>query len=277
MLPIEKELSTRLQLLCAWSGPVMMGIFGIGMALLAGFLPPFSPALSAAEISELFRENHTTILLGLMICMFSGTLLGSFITVITVQMRRIEGRHSLLSYLQLAMGAILVLELIYPMIILEVAAFRVDRAPESVLLLHDLGWLILLSFPSTAMLQLIAIGIAILRDPREQTLFPRWSGYFNLWTALLFAPGGLTVFFKTGPLAWDGIFIFWVPFAVFAAWFVLMAFLLDRAIRQEVKEEEQRRAGQAVESDVFDHPRLRLLSAQLAEVRAEIDRIGKQG
>jgi len=50
--------------------------------------------------------------------------------------------------------------------------------------------------------------------------------------AILFIPGGLIAFFKTGPFAGDGILTFWLPFAVFFGWFVVMFPLFLKAIKQ---------------------------------------------
>ena len=65
-------------------------------------------------------------------------------------------------------------------------------------------------------MQNIAIGIAAFKDT-EAKVFPRWLGYFNFWAALAFLPAALLYFFKTGPFAWDGVFVFWVPLTIFGA------------------------------------------------------------
>jgi len=61
-------------------------------------------------------------------------------------------------------------------------------------------------------------------------------GYFNIWVALLFAPGGLITFFKTGPFAWSGLLAFYVAGTVFAAWFFVMVTMLVKAIDQQAQE-----------------------------------------
>jgi hypothetical protein len=74
------------------------------------------------------------------------------------------------------------------------------------------------------------IGVPILQDRRTVPVFPRWSGYYCLWTALLVTPGSLVPFFKAGPFAWDGIMSWWVPVAVLALWFFVMTPVLLRAV-----------------------------------------------
>jgi hypothetical protein len=38
------------------------------------------------------------------------------------------------------------------------------------------------------------------------------------------------VVFKTGPLAWNGVFAWWIPLSAYFVWFVVMVVLLLRAI-----------------------------------------------
>jgi hypothetical protein len=41
------------------------------------------------------------------------------------------------------------------------------------------------------------------------------------------------VFFKSGPLAWNGLLTWWIPLSVYGAWLVVMAWLLLRAINRD--------------------------------------------
>jgi hypothetical protein len=43
-------------------------------------------------------------------------------------------------------------------------------------------------------------------------------------------PGTVAVFFHTGPFAWSGILIWYLPLSVFAVWMVVMSILVLRAI-----------------------------------------------
>jgi len=53
---------------------------------------------------------------------------------------------------------------------------------------------------------------------------------------VLFVPGGLLTFFKTGPFAWNGIFVWWVPFLVFFSWYLVMFVMLRKAILKQAAE-----------------------------------------
>jgi hypothetical protein len=80
------------------------------------------------------------------------------------------------------------------------------------------------------------LTVVIFQDHRATPIFPRWLGYFSLWAGLLFIPGTTISYFHTGPLAWNGIFAYWLPLGVFAIWiFVVTAYVL-RAIDQQQAE-----------------------------------------
>ena len=123
-------MSYRLQIACAWCGPLMTLGFFVGLLLFAGFIPPPSPADSAAEIAQMFRHNTTGIRVGLFIAMLATGLLCPFYAAIAVQMKRIEGRWSPLTYTQIIAGACSTMEIVLPMMIWQAAAFRPERDDE---------------------------------------------------------------------------------------------------------------------------------------------------
>lgn len=65
------------------------------------------------------------------------------------------------------------------------------------------------------MLQALAIGVAILIDRREERSTRGGPATSDIWAALLFTPGSVIMFFKSGLLAWNGLFCWWIPLAVF--------------------------------------------------------------
>jgi hypothetical protein len=106
------------------------------------------------------------------------------------------------------------------------------------------------------------IGTAIFGDTREQPIFPRWAGYLNYWVAVLFLPGSVTVFFRDGPFAWDGIFTWYLPLTVFAIWIVTNSVLTVRAISAQQRGDEER----------WD---VGTLAAELDELRARVNRMSE--
>jgi hypothetical protein len=223
---------TRAQLLCLAGGPVAIVLLAIGLLALAQFLPVPAPGESAAKVDELYRHHPDLIRAGLLVVMFGGTLTGPFVVAIFLQMRRVEGAVAPLAYIQLGMGMLGVLLFVIGPMFLEIAAFRPGRDPRLLLLLNDTGWLFLVGPVPLAILQYVAIGLCALQD-RNEEVFPRWLGYFNLVLAVVTTPAALIFFFHSGPLGWDGLFAFWIPLGVTGVWFFAMYVVLAKAVRRQ--------------------------------------------
>ena len=94
-------------------------------------------------------------------------------------------------------------------------------------------WAVGLGAWFTVVPQWAVTGIAILQDTREQPIFPRWSGYANLWFAVLSLPSTGLYFLKVGPFAWDGMLAFWLAGGAFFGWAIIMTVVMLKAIRQQ--------------------------------------------
>jgi hypothetical protein len=232
------SLNTGAQRLCVWCGPFMLVIWVASFVLLSKFIPPPSPEDTRAEVVARFSDHTDRIRLGLVISLFACALLVPFCAVIAAQMRRIEGGRSVLAETQLVSGGLLCVEFLLPFAIWQTALYRVGEwSPETVQMLNDMAWLMFLGIICSACVQVASIGIAVLRDHRDEPVFPRWAGYFNLWVAIMWVPAGWIPFFKHGILAWNGAFAFYIPLTVYGIWFAVMVILLLRAIDGEEREQ----------------------------------------
>jgi hypothetical protein len=220
----------------AWSGIIFLALFTIGFVALAQFIPPPSPAAGADEIAQMFHDDRDLIRFGLILSQGAAAFLAPWAVLIAIQMRRIEGRYSLLAWTELALGAIFVLEFIYLIFFWQVATFR-DTTPEIIQTLDDMAWIPFVGLSSTIVMQAAVIGVAILLDRRQRPIFPRWLGYFSLWAALMYTPGSFNVFFKDGVLCWRGLIGFYIPIAVFAVWMLVLSWWLLKAVDHQVEEE----------------------------------------
>jgi hypothetical protein len=224
------------QRICAWCGPVCAILWVIGFWVFARFIPPPSPQDTAQEIAHRFATDTDMIRAGLVLLMFGGALYAPWSAVITVQLKRIEGRYSPMAYTQLALGAVFVLVFVVPVFIWQTAAFRPGGDPEIIQRLNDFAWLLFLGPVATIWVQGVAISRAIFADRSERPVFPRWLGYFNLWAITIYLPGALIVFFKHGPFAWNGLFAWWIPLGMFTVWLILLSVMLLRAISEQERE-----------------------------------------
>jgi len=220
------------QRFCAWSGLICVTMFFTAFAL-AGFIPPLKPSASAAEIADHYQDNTTGIRIGAGVMLVSSMFYTTFTAVISAQMRRIPGVHTSVIYTQLAAGAFACLTFLVPAMLFVVTAFRPDRDPATTQTLNDMSWIFLVMPWPPFMAQNYAFSFAIFSDPRRTPLFPRWLAYLNIWAPIIFTPALLLPFFKTGPFAWSGIFVIWIPAIVFIIQFIANTTMLLRAISTE--------------------------------------------
>ncbi|MBR9908754.1 MAG: hypothetical protein GYB33_00200 [Gammaproteobacteria bacterium] len=226
-------MNTRSQIIAAWCGPLFMLLFGLGWIVTAGFFPPLSPELGGVEVASFYQANPMGIRLGILLSMWGTAAFLPFSAVIYVQLARIEGPAPVWAYTHLMAAAGTLLTLAFPVLFWAATAFRLDRSPELIQLLSDLAWLPFVGMTVPFLVIPICIAIVGFGDKSQQPTFPRWACYFNLWADLLILPGGLVIFFKTGPFAWDGLIGIWLPLIAFAAWFVVMAYLLIKAAQRQ--------------------------------------------
>jgi hypothetical protein len=233
-----RDMNLTAQRLCVWCGAIMIATWASAFAFLCGFIPPPNPAKSRADLVAQFSEHIGLIRLGLVISVFACSLLVPFSAVIAAQMRRMEGVRSVLAQTQLISGGLLCVEFLLPFAIWQTALYRIDEwDPETVQMLNDMAWLMFLGIISSACIQVASLGVAILLDKSAKPVFPRWAGYYNIWVSMMWVPAGVIPFFKGGPLAWNGLFAWWIPLCVYFSWFVITVVLLLRAIRDDEREQ----------------------------------------
>jgi hypothetical protein len=241
------------------SGPVGLLLSVVGL-IVARWVAPPRPSESAVQIARMFQVHTGGIRLGIVLALFGAALLGPFMAMLSVHLRRISDGSAASAYCQMTLGGLLVLELIIPLMVLAAAAFRPYRPAAEIQLLDDLGWLLVVATVSTAVVELLVIGAAIMGDRRADPVFPRWSGAFNVICAIAFVPGALSIYFTDGPFAWDGAVAYWIPIVDFGLWIGAMTYLLVEA----EKKREMEVASGAADTDVA------ALRAEVAALRTEL-------
>jgi hypothetical protein len=241
-LPRESRLTdggpvnTLSQRLCIWSGVLFVVFLLVGFAI-AGFIPPPGPTRSSEEIVALFDRDSVRIRVGMCFVIMGAPLLFTFCAAISVHMKKIEGNFSPLAYAQLTSGGVAAVFFIIPTMFFQALSFRPHAIdPGMVHLVFDFAWLTLLGTPSLAVVQGLVIALCILQDKSPDPVFPRWAGYFNIWVFLLFLPAMFTFFVKTGPFAWNALFVWWIPLTIFAIWFIVMTWLMLRATSNQQRQ-----------------------------------------
>jgi hypothetical protein len=101
--------------------------------------------------------------------------------------------------------------------------------------LSDFGFIIFIGPALPGALQMLTVAFAVLGDRNAEPVFPRWVGYFNVWTAILAMPGCLVTLFKSGPFAWNGVLAFWVAAIAFGLWVNVNFWAARRAVLRQMQ------------------------------------------
>lgn len=205
----------------------------LGFAVFAGFWPPPGSDLTAQEISDYFIEHRTGLIVGMVLMAFCGPWYVVWSAAISRVIGRIEGPMGVLANIQFIGGVLTGVVTFTPATIWITAAIRAEEhSPETIQTLYDFGWMFFDTTFVCSALQSIAIGVAVLIDRRPVSLYPRWFAWMSFLTAACYVPLMLMPFFRTGPVAWDGVVSFWVVFVEFFAFTAVGTVLTWRALRR---------------------------------------------
>lgn len=232
--------TSRVIRFCAWSSPGAL-LLALAGFVLAGVLPfPLGPDDTTADVVS-FYSYGTRVVMGFGMASVG---LGSIIPIIagtSYILWQSPDRPSPYALLQLVSGTVTVVCLMLPMQMMAVAAFRPERAGELTVLLNDLSWLLFITPIAPFVIQNITIGGGILSD--RDSLFPHWLGYLNLWVGFTFTFDVVAFAFHSGPMAWNGLLIFWLALTSYSIWLLAMGWGIHVALK---KLESQRREGGAL-------------------------------
>lgn len=233
-------MSARAQRIMIWWGLIFMAIYGLAWVFLLHILPPPPATWSTAQVAQWYVTNATDIKWGASIAGWTSAFLVPYTIVVTAQMWRLEKGKPIWSMLAFAGGTIMSLFLTFPPIIWGTAAFTPTRAPEITATLHELGWLTMVSTDQYYIFLWVAVAVVcLLPNTVVHSPFPRWFGYFTIWNALMLEAGAIAFNAHTGPFAWNGLLVYWVPLTLFVIWLIVLSRLMFTAIsEQEAAESE---------------------------------------
>lgn len=229
---VDLSVSRKQLLLCAWCGVGLIGLVGGGL-LLSGLWPPPRPTDTAEQIAAFYAADPVRTRLGLALMMAGVALILPWGASIAATTHRIQASSSVCTFVQVAAFGAATIIGVASVIAWSVASFRPGEVPVEVTRgFSDLGWFFFVFDWSPLAVWYLAVSIAIFGDRSERPVYPRWSAYLGVWVAMLSAPGGVMIFFKTGPLAFNGLFGIWIPLGVFFVWIIVMTTLTIKAINR---------------------------------------------
>ena len=225
-------MSERSQIVLVWWGIIFAVVFGVVLGVLFDMIPPPSAKLSATEIAHWYAVRHTKIRVGAVIASWTSAFMVPLTVVIAAQMARQEQGRKVWSAMTICGGALMSIFLVLPPLFWGVAAFTPSRAPQVTAIMHELGMLTLVTTDQFYIFMWVAIVvICLLPTSVTHSPFPRWFGYFTAWIAIMFEAGAFSFLTRTGPLAWDGLLVFWLPLTLFGLWIAVMSYLLLHKLR----------------------------------------------
>jgi hypothetical protein len=232
-------ISARSQTTILWWGFSFLVIFGLAWYFLLGMVPPPPASWPAQDIAAYYLQNATKIKVGAVIASWTSAMMIPFSVVVAFQLARLEKGKPVWSVLSLCSGCMMSMFLVFPPIIWGVIAFEPTRPAEITSALNQLANLTLVTTDQYYIFQMVAIWVVGLRTKVvSHNPFPRWMCWANLWIAVIFEVGAPSFMFKTGPFAWNGLFVFWFPFTFYFFWQASMYFMMLRALKGQIVEEE---------------------------------------
>ena len=227
----------RAHIWTGWTGAVFtVGFLIACMPLLAWTIPPkISPSASPEEVKDFYVNHLTQIRAGAWIGMVASAFYYPWGASIAAMTRRIEnGRPPILTYTQLGAVGVAVFNSVLYFFWMAFCAFRADTMdPELLRTLNDFQYILLEFEVFPLSLWAVAIGLLIILDKSPRPVFPRWAAWVNFWFAGLVMTGQFMIFFKTGPIAWNGVLALYWPAFVFFVWICVMSTLVVQGVNRE--------------------------------------------
>jgi hypothetical protein len=226
----------RAQQVILWSSPVVAGILLVLFVAFPGFLPPMSPTMPAAEVAKFYVDHRGQILFSMVGFNLCGILIVPFQVLIMARMMRMKtGSHIFaFSYLTAVVAGATLFAL--SNIFFSVAAFRPENA-SLVQLLNDLAWITFVAPIGMTVGELVILALAVFFDKVPQPVFPRWIAWYSVLTAVAIAPAALAAVATDGPFAWNGVISFWLRNISYAAFCIVMFFVLRKALAREARDD----------------------------------------
>lgn len=222
------------QWICFWSIPVFYLLFGVIFVLLGRIMPPPTPAMSDQDIVAFMTSPGLSLAIVLLALSLGLYALNSGLML--TQMKRMEGVSPALRYGYIAvLGVGGVPGCLFPGFMFALGAFRPEYDPAIHVMLYDLGFLCFVGSLGCFIIQYVMFAVAVFLDKRS--IFPKWLGYFSIWTLVTELVAAPVFFMKSGPFAWDGLLAFYQGTVIWVAWQTCVTLYLFKAIRQQPLQE----------------------------------------
>ncbi|MCV6983259.1 hypothetical protein H7I53_23965 [Mycolicibacterium pulveris] len=230
-MEVEQRWTPAAHKLCLSMGIVLTVLYLTGWVFLAKFVPVPSPDWPAEQLAGWLAGHQNAYQAGCILMLLAGGLLAPWGASLTVWNRRAEGRLPVLHICELATLAASVCIFVIIAIFWALAGFRAGQIdPQITQAFFDAGWFLFLWAAPCFYLWALSFGLALIMNPPEHQMFPRWIGFFTAASVLCWAMGPLAIFFQSGSMSYSGAIPTWIPVVEFFAWVVILSVYGYRAI-----------------------------------------------
>lgn len=227
--------SLRSQIFILWWALIFMAIFTLSLVFLLHIVPPPDATMSAEEIKSWYMRHDGDIKLGAAVCGWTSAFFVPLSAVTAAQIRRHETGYPIWSQLTLISGGLTAIFLVLPPIAFGAAAFTPGRSADATAIMHEFGLLMLVTTDMWYVFMWTGVILVSLRpDNVANPAFPRWFGYFSIFSLTVFEFGVFAFLVRAGPFAWDGVVVWWAVFTIFLAWMIAAGGLLLRALKLQL-------------------------------------------
>ncbi len=210
-------------------------------------IPPYSPELGAEEFAAQIREHAGQIRVGMIVQMPISVLYFTWGVAIWVVMRAIEkenGSNAILSILQLTGAAFTTIVFVLPCSIWLAIAYRPEvMDPKTLLMMYDFGWMFFDMAYTLTTMQMVAFGICVLQDRREQPLVPVWAAWFSMFVVVSFVLLTMMPLVYGGPFSRSGLLNYFVEFTLFFLMFLVVGIYIIKGIGRLEREHQTAHAS----------------------------------
>lgn len=228
-------MSERSQALILWWSLIFTVIYILAFVGLQRMVPLLPPSLPPAEVAAFYSEHAFSMKLGAMITSWTSGFFIPFSLVVGLQLARMEEGKPVWSILAIAAGSLTSLFIVLPSIMWGIAAFTTSRSPEMTATLNEIACLLFTTTCQFYVFLLIPIVyVGLKAKPNPNAAFPRWLSWATMWVVVIAEAGAIGFLFKTGPFAWNGLFVFWLPFGAYFLWLFPMYYCMFRALRRQM-------------------------------------------
>jgi hypothetical protein len=233
-MTLRMEASTRTQTILIYWAWIFSTAYFLAYYFLIKLLPLPPATLTAAQVANFYILNSTQIRLGAAVCSWTAAFTIPLAIVIAIQMARLEKGFPIWSIVQFTGGVMMSIFTVLPPLLWGVAAFTPTRPPEVTLVIHEFGNLAFIATDQYFIFQNIGLAVVCFTQKADDNSpFPRWIGYLTLWTAFVIEVGVAAFLPKTGPFAWNGLFVYWLPIAMYGAWYMTVSISILRALKRQ--------------------------------------------